>query len=75
MKEIFNSMEEFKIYAETLTDDELVKSFDYFSYNSSIEDDEELDVRLWWGYLGIIEEGDFLSDKTALKLRSAEVLE
>lgn len=70
MKEIFNSMDEFKIYAETLTDNELVKSFDFFNNRSDIEDDEDLDVYLWWDYLELIKEKGFLSRETKRKLKA-----
>jgi hypothetical protein len=52
MKNIFATVgSEFDQLAEILSDDELAKSFDYFSKRCLSTDDDEDDVALWIGYL------------------------
>ena len=70
MKQIFiNLGEEFAPYADCLTNEEFIRTHDFFNKHSEKTDDEAGNEGLWTDYFETVSSGAILSKKTLEKLR------
>lgn len=70
MKQIFIDLgEKFALYADSLTNEELVKTHDFFDKHSEKADNEAGSEGLWTDYFEVVSSGAILSKKTLKKLR------
>jgi hypothetical protein len=62
MKNIFRKLSGFEKCSDAFTDDELVKSFDFFNRHAEKKDDDIADNGMWVDFLEVSK--DFLSKKS-----------